>query len=172
MAISIYDSIIPAYLQILEATSGVLAKGLEHSEAEGTDPQELVEASIHADMLPLRFQVISVMHHSVGALLGMQEGVFTPPPSMPDLDYAGLQGLLTDAKAELEAEPAEAVNALEGGSLIFKLSSMEMPFTTENFISCFSLPNVYFHATTAYDILRMKGVPLGKMDYLGPMRVG
>jgi len=172
MAISIYDSIIPAYLQILEATSGVLAKGLEHCEAQGTDPQELVEASIHADMLPLRFQVISVMHHSVGALRGMQEGVFTPPPSMPDLDYAGLQGLLTDAKAELEAEPAEAVNALEGGSLIFKLSSMEMPFTTENFISCFSLPNVYFHATTAYDILRMKGVPLGKMDYLGPMRVG
>ncbi len=47
---------------------------------------------------------------------------------------------------------------------------MEIPFTAENFVLSFSLPNFYFHATTAYDILRMKGVPLGKLDYLGQMR--
>ena len=172
MAISIYDSIIPSYLQILEGVSGVLAKGLAHCEAQGIDPQEMVEASLHPDMLPLRFQIISVAHHSLGALRGMQEGVFTPPPSMPDLDYSGMQALLDNAHAELKAATVEAVNALEEGSLVFKLSSMEMPFTVENFITSFSLPNVYFHATTAYDILRMKGVPLGKMDYLGPMRIG
>ena len=172
MALSIYDSTIPSYLQIIDGVSGVLAKGLAHCEEQGIDPAEMVEASLHPDMLPLRFQIISVAHHSLGALRGMQEGVFTPPPSMPDLDYAGLQGLLDNARTELAAEPVEAVNALEGGSLVFKLSSMEMPFSVENFITSFSLPNVYFHATTAYDILRMKGVPLGKMDYLGPIRAG
>ena len=172
MALSIYDSTIPSYLQIIDGVSGVLAKGLGHCEEQGIDPAEMVEASLHPDMLPLRFQIISVAHHSLGALRGMQEGVFTPPPSMPDLDYAGLQGLLDNARTELAAEPVEAVNALEGGSLVFKLSSMEMPFSVENFITSFSLPNVYFHATTAYDILRMKGVPLGKMDYLGPIRAG
>lgn len=71
MAISIYDSIVPSYLQILEGVSGVLGKGLAHCEAEGIDPQEMVEASLHPDMLPLRFQIISVAHHSLGALRGM-----------------------------------------------------------------------------------------------------
>lgn len=53
----------------------------------------------------------------------------------------------------------------------FKAGSFELPFIAENFVLSFSLPNFYFHATTAYDILRMSGVPLGKMDFLGPMRV-
>jgi len=56
--------------------------------------------------------------------------------------------------------------------VIFKLGANQMPFTTENFVLSFSLPNLYFHATTAYDILRMKGVPLGKRDFLGQMRMG
>jgi hypothetical protein len=46
-----------------------------------------------------------------------------------------------------------------------------MSFTVENFILSFSLPNFYFHATTTYDMLRMAGVPLGKMDFLGELRV-
>ncbi len=56
--------------------------------------------------------------------------------------------------------------------MVFKLSDSEVPFTTTNFLLSFSLPNFYFHATTTYDILRMHGVPLGKFDYLGALRVG
>jgi hypothetical protein len=66
--------------------------------------------------------------------------------------------------------PAE-VNALEGRDVVFKFRSFEMPFTVENFLMSFSLPNFYFHATTAYDILRNKGVPLGKRDFMGQMRL-
>jgi hypothetical protein len=46
-----------------------------------------------------------------------------------------------------------------------------MPFTAEGFLLSFSLPNFYFHATTAYDILRTKGAPLGKRDFLGALRM-
>ena len=60
---------------------------------------------------------------------------------------------------------------MEGGTILFKVGDFEMPFTAENFILSFSLPNLYFHATTAYDILRMAGAPLGKMDFLGQMRM-
>ena len=56
--------------------------------------------------------------------------------------------------------------------MIFKIGGNEIPFTTENFVMSFSLPNFYFHATTAYDLLRQKGVPIGKMNFLGPMRMG
>jgi len=55
--------------------------------------------------------------------------------------------------------------------VIFKLGPNSMPFVAEDFILTFSLPNFYFHATTAYDILRSKGVPLGKKDFLGRMRM-
>ncbi len=70
----------------------------------------------------------------------------------------------------LEALTPEEVNALEGRDLAFKLGEHQMPFVAENFLMSFSLPNFYFHATTAYDILRMKGVPLGKRDYEGRLR--
>ena len=55
---------------------------------------------------------------------------------------------------------------------MFKIGGNELPFTNENFVQSFSLPNFYFHATTAYDILRMKGVPIGKLDFLGAMKMG
>jgi len=56
--------------------------------------------------------------------------------------------------------------------MVFRLRGREMPFTTDNFLLSFSLPNVYFHATTTYSILRHLGVPLGKIDYLGQLRLG
>ena len=56
--------------------------------------------------------------------------------------------------------------------MVFKLGKNELPFTNQNFLLSFSLPNFYFHATTTYDLLRMLGVPLGKMHFLGQMKVG
>ena len=55
--------------------------------------------------------------------------------------------------------------------MFFEFRDVKLPFTAENFLMTFSLPNLHFHATTAYDLLRMKGVPVGKRDYTGPMRI-
>ncbi len=90
---------------------------------------------------------------------------------MPPHDYRTMQKHVADARAALEKlDPAE-VNGLEGKDVVFRFRSFEMPFTAENFLMSFSLPNFYFHATTAYDILRQKGVPLGKRDFMGQMRM-
>ena len=91
---------------------------------------------------------------------------------MDPLDFAGLQGLVDEAMAFCAAQTPEAVNALAEGPMVFRVRGREMPFTTDNFLLSFSLPNVYFHATTTYSILRHLGVPLGKLDYLGQLRVG
>lgn len=123
-------------------------------------------------MLPFSFQVISVWHHSLGAIKGIKAGEFAPPPSMDGLDYASLRALVAEAIDELQAESADEINALEGKAMVFKVGGNEIPFTNVNFIQSFSLPNFFFHATTAYHMLRMHGVPLGKMDYLGALRVG
>ncbi|MBM3648833.1 MAG: DUF1993 domain-containing protein [Alphaproteobacteria bacterium] len=170
MAMSLYDVCVPTYLQILGATEGVLAKGLQHCTEKKIDPNEIVETRLFPDMLPFRFQVMAVAHHSLGALNGIKAGLFAPPaPSSPD--YAGLQKLVSDAKEGVQkATPAE-VNACEGKDVIFQLRDTKIPFTAQGFIQSFSLPNFYFHATTAYDILRTKGVALGKRDFLGRMQI-
>ena len=65
----------------------------------------------------------------------------------------------------------QEVDALYGRDVTFQAGDMKLPFTAENFLLSFSQPNLFFHATTAYDILRHKGVPLGKRDFLGPLRL-
>ncbi len=171
MAISLYDCSVASFLQVLGAVQGFMDKGLAHCREAGLDPETIVDTRLHDDMLPFRFQIVSVAHHSKGALEGAQAGLFAPPGAVGDLDYAGLQGLVADARASLQSLSREEVNALEGKDLIFRIGSREMPFTVENFLLSFSTPNLHFHATTAYDILRQSGVPLGKRDYMGQMRL-
>jgi hypothetical protein len=171
MAISLFDLTVPTYLQTLGGASGFLDRGLSHFQDNNIDPDEILEARLFADMLPFKFQIWSVAHHSRGALEGLKAGVFGPPPPMGELTYTGLQQVIADAREALAAMTPEAVNALEGGDMAFQMRDVKVPFTAENFILSFSLPNFHFHAATAYDILRMKGVPLGKRDYLGQMRM-
>jgi uncharacterized protein len=169
--IALYDLSVANYLQTLGAVVGFLEKGLAHFTAERVDLGEIVETRLAPDMLPFRFQLQSVAHHSLGAIDGVKKGLFQPPPQAPAYDYRGLQKLVADAREALgKVTPAE-VNALEGKEVVFQIRDFKMPFTAEGFLLSFSLPNFYFHATTAYDILRMKGVPIGKRDYMGEMRL-
>ena len=167
MAIALYDLSVASYLQTLGGVIGVLEKGLAHCTANSIDPNEIVETRLIGDMLPFRFQVQSVAHHSAGAIEGVKAGVFSPPPSAPDVDYRGLQKLLTDSRDALSKLIPAEVNALEGRDVTFQMRDFKIPFTAEGFLLSFSLPNFYFHATTAYDILRTHGVPLGKRDFMG-----
>ncbi len=171
MAISLYDVSVASYLQTLGAVSGFLAKGREHCVKNGIDLGQIVETRLIGDMLPFRFQVVSVAHHSLGAIKGIEAGVFGPPGGVPDLDYPGLEKLVAEARSGLQQYKREAIDALEGKDVQFKLGERGMPFIARDFVLSFSLPNLYFHATTAYDILRMKGTPLGKRDFMGQPRL-
>lgn len=170
MAISLYDVSVASYLQTLEAVAGFLDKGRTHLEAEGKDPDAFVETRLYADMLDFRFQIVSVTHHSLGALEAARSGVFTPPRPNGE-DYAGLQRRVADTVTALKALTREEVEALEGRDMAFVMGERRIPFTVENFVMSFSLPNFHFHAATAYDLLRAHGVPLGKRDYMGRLRM-
>lgn len=171
MAISLYNVSVASYLQTLGAVAGFLEKGRAHCQANGIDPESIVGTRLKDDMLPFLFQIVSVSHHSRGAIEGAKSGVFSPPGAPPALDYAGLQKLVADAITALKAVTPDEINALEGGDVVFQIGERKMPFTTPDFLMSFSLPNFHFHATTAYDILRQAGVPLGKRDYMGAMRM-
>ena len=172
MPISFHDASVGTYLQVLDGVTGVLNKGASHAAEAGLDLNEIVMTRLREDMMPLHFQVVSVAHHSWGSMQGLQKGSFSPPSFDLDKDYGGLQALVAEARDGLAALDEVEVEALGEKSMVFKLGKNELPFTNKNFLLSFSLPNFYFHATTTYDILRMLGVPLGKRDFLGQMKMG
>ncbi len=172
MAISLHDATVAAYLQITRAASGCLDKGLAHCTETGADPEELTAAQLFPDMMPLAFQIELVNHHSLPAIEGCKTGVFKPPPlTWSTLNYGALQKLIADTIAGLEAVTADEINRLEGRNVQFVAGNRQMSYTVEDFLLSFSVPNFYFHATTAYDILRAKGVKIGKRDFLGSPRM-
>ena len=169
MAISLYDVTVTSFLQTLGGVSGFLDRGLSHFQENNIDPNTIVDVRLFPNMLPFWFQVSSVAHHTLDAIDGVRAGTFSPGGASPPLTYADLQKLIADAQAGLKAlDPAE-VNGFEGRDMVFAMGELKMPFTAESFLMSFSIPNLHFHATTAYDILRTQGVPLGKRDYLGAL---
>jgi hypothetical protein len=102
------------------------------------------------------------------------EGGLTGKRNMPALvgpvPFADLQAMIGKAETSLEAFTPDEVNSWAGKDLDLQIGPRRLTFTSETLILSFSLPNFYFHAVTAYDILRTRGVPLGKRDYEGRLR--
>ena len=168
MAISFYDASVTTYLQGAAAIVELLEKAATHFPADAVEM--LPGTSLHPGLRPLRFQIGSVRHHSLGAIEGFRSGIFKPPGGGPEDGFAGLQALAARTRAELTALDRDEVEALSVREVVFTTDAYRLAFTAENFLLSFSLPNFFFHATTAYDILRMKGMPLSKRDYLGRPR--
>jgi hypothetical protein len=171
MASSLYDISVRSYLQTLDALCNVLDKGSAHCAETGTGVDELLNHRIAEDMLPLSFQLHMAVTHSLGTIEGIRAGLFQPPRGIPDLDYAGFRQRIGETAGALRALTRDDVDGLAGKAMIFRIGEMEMPFTAEDFVLSFSLPNIYFHVTATYLILRGAGVPLGKRDFLGQMHM-
>ncbi|MEL0083585.1 MAG: DUF1993 domain-containing protein [Gammaproteobacteria bacterium] len=171
MASSLYDITVVPYRQTLGGLVGVLEKGADYCNEAGIDLDELVNFSLYEDMLPFGFQIFACALHSAGSLQSIEKGLFNRPDSLPSHDYAGLQQLVADTCETLDGYRRDQVDAMAGGEVLFAAGDINLPFTTEGFVLTFSTPNLHFHATTAYDILRLKGVPVGKLDFLGQMQL-
>ena len=169
MSISLYDATALTFLQILRGAERVLQKGRAHCEANDIDLNDIVEMRLIEDMHPFRYQVIAMTHHSLGAIRGVEAGAFSPP-TMSDLDYGALQDLVSETRNALTQYSPEAINGLADNRIEFTGGSFRLPYVGEDFLLSFSLPNFYFHATTAYDMLRMRGVQIGKRDFAGRVR--
>ncbi|MFP6816845.1 MAG: DUF1993 domain-containing protein [Pseudomonadales bacterium] len=172
MSISFYDASVGSYQQVLGSVAGILDKGMVFAAENDTGLDEIVATRIRDDMMPFHFQIVSVCHHSWGALQGMRDGRFTPPSFELDKDYQQLQALVSEAQEGVASISESEVADFADKSMVFAIGKREMPFTNQNFLLSFSLPNFYFHATTSYDILRMLGAPLGKMDFMGQLKLG
>jgi len=170
MAFSLYAATVPSYRQILEAVSGLLGKAEAFCTEKGVVPHDIIQARLAEDMLPFAYQVKSTAVHSLGAIEGARKGVFSPDMTPPPESFAALKARIAETLAALEAIEAAEVDAFVGRDMRFAFGDRQIDYTAENFLLSFSQPNFYFHATTAYDILRWKGVPIGKRDFMGRTR--
>ena len=166
MALSFYDISVPVFLRGLGQLSHILDKGLAHAQATGTDPGTLVEARLAPDMLTLAGQV---QRASDASKLGAARLAGITAPSFEDNEtrYEELQARVAKTVDFLRQVDRSQVDGFEQRPVVLKVRDTEIQFSAERYLLQFALPNFFFHVTTAYDVLRHSGVPIGKLDYLG-----
>ena len=170
MTFTLYAATIPSYLQILNSVSRLIGKAEAFCGDKGMEPEALIQARLADDMLPFAYQVKSTAVHSIGAIEGVRKGTFSPDTSTPPATFDALRERIAQTIAALEAIDPDEVEGFIGRDMRFEFGAHTLAFSAEEFLLSFSQPNFYFHATTAYDILRMKGVQIGKRDFNGRVR--
>lgn len=171
MATTLYDATVAGFIQTIGAVGHLLKKGRTHCEANKIDLTSVLDSRIFPNMLPFRYQVQAAIGHSVHAVEAVKSGVFKPPYGAPTADWDALQAAIAEALEKLKAYTPDEINALETKDVVFDLGERKLEFLGAGFLMSFSVPNMHFHATTAYDLLRAAGVPLGKGDYMGRIKL-
>ena len=171
MPLSLHAAFVPTASQIVTATRGLVDKAEGWCNDTGTDARLILGCRLIEDMLAFDSQVKSVAVHTRGAIEGVRAGVFRPDVTPPPEDFAGLSAQIAAARETLTALDEAEMEGWTGQPMRFEFRDYRMDFSAEDFLLSFSQPNYFFHAATAYDILRMKGVKLGKRDFVGPLRL-
>jgi hypothetical protein len=167
---SLYDAVVLSNLQILTALDQIVGKAKSFCVERGISEAEMIDARLALDMQPLGYQVKSCVVHSIGAIEGARNGTFSPDWNAWPTDFDGLRDILQRAIGELHALDRDTVDRLVATDMNIVAGERKMAFNGASFLLSFSQPNFYFHATTAYAILRAQGVGLAKRDFLGGLR--
>lgn len=170
MPVSLHTAVIESYLQLLPSVRSLVEKAKEHCENNAIQPESLCGEKLVSDMWDFAKQVDQSVHHSQHAIEGVRDGLFRPGPEPAPHDFGTLTRTVDEAIAFLESVPSDELDRIAERDVRFEMGKFVRDFTVADFLLSFSLPNFYFHATSAYAILRMKGLPLGKVDYLGKFR--
>jgi hypothetical protein len=166
MKISMYDATVPPGIRMMTNLAALLEKAAEHATAKQIDPDVLVNARLAPDMFPLSRQV-QVASDSAKLGAARLAGVTAPPYEDNEKTIAELAARAKKTAAWLGTLMPEQFDGAEDRVVQWKTRSTERQMRGLTYALHQMLPNLHFHCTTAYDILRHNGVELGKMDYLG-----
>jgi hypothetical protein len=161
-----YDASIPVFVRTLRNLDKVLAKGEVHARDKGVEPDALLQSRLIFDMLPLvrQVQIATDMATRGASRLTGQE-----PRSVEDNEttFEQLHARIASSIAHLETFTPEQFEGSEQREVSFKSRAGELKFDGKTYLLAYVLPNVYFHVTTAYALVRQAGAPIGKNDFLG-----
>jgi uncharacterized protein len=166
MSLTMYQASAPLFKTLLGALSKVLDKGAAFCEAKKVDPAVLVGARLAPDMFTLARQVQIASDMARGAMARLSGG---EPESWEDKEatFDELKARIARTLAFIDGFKPEQINGSEGREITLKMGGNPRTFTGERYLIGFVIPNVTFHCTTAYAILRHNGVDVGKRDFLG-----
>jgi hypothetical protein len=168
MSTPLYDLSVPVFIRALTNLSAILDKAAAHAASEGKPAESLLEARLYPDMHALAYQVqrASDGPRFFVARVGQLDN---PPMEDKEASFAELQARIAATIAYLEAAPREAIDGREDADIELKTPRATLAFKGLSYLVDFAIPNFFFHITVAYALLRHQGVPLGKMDFIGPV---
>jgi uncharacterized protein len=167
MTISMYKTSVPIFVQFLTSLSAVLDKASAYAEAKKVDPSVLLNTRLAPDMFPLMRQVRAATDHATNAC-GRLAGAEMPSFSNTETSIPELKDRIAKTIDFLKGlKPAQIDGTEDKEIKITFPSGATREFTGQSLLLTNSLPNFFFHCTTAYDILRHCGIELGKRDFVG-----
>jgi len=155
----------PTFVRMLKNLSAMLTKAEAYAKAKGFEPAVLLNARLAPDMFTLTRQVQIATDHAKGAMARLA-GVAPEAIEDTEASFADLQARIAKVIAIVERFSPEQLKGSETREVSVKIPNAELKFSGADYLNQWALPNFYFHATTAYAILRHNGVELGKRDFL------
>lgn len=157
---------VPGFVRSLEAIENILRKGEDFSAAHELDPAELLEARMAPTMKPLTHQIRLCCNYAAAAATLLSDSDAVTVDGAYD-SFADLYARLAEAREIVAGVPAGAFANADSLVVPVTLDEHPVPYAAHDYLMEYAMPNFYFSMTTAYNLLRQKGVPLGKKDFLG-----
>jgi uncharacterized protein len=166
MSLSMYQASIPVFEKQLGNLSTILKKAEEHALARKIEPEIFINARLAPDMFPLARQVQIATDGAKGCAARLA-GVEVP--SYPDTEktFPELQARIAKTIAFVKTLSPKQIDGSEERKVTLKLRGQDTTFLGQAYLLNFVLPNLYFHITTTYAILRHNGLDIGKKDFIG-----
>lgn len=164
--LSMYAASVPLFLQTLDALSAILDKAENHAQSRKIEPRVILDYRLQPDMFPFVRQVQLSTDFAKGAAARLA-GVDVPVYEDVEHSFAELKARLQRTSEFLKRFSREQIEGTELKDINIKIAGNPVTLKGQPYLVHFALPNFFFHATTAYAILRHAGVPLGKLDFMG-----
>ena len=168
MTISMYQASVPVFARGLASLKTILTKGAAHAAAKKIDESVFINARLFPDMLPLKAQIYIATDFARGTVARLA-GIEPPKWEDNQLTFAELIARVDRTVEAVKSFSAAQIDGSENRSVTRPVGGEPKVFTGINYLLQYSLPNFYFHATTAYAILRSNGVEIGKGDFIGAL---
>ncbi|MCE2871123.1 MAG: DUF1993 domain-containing protein [Oxalobacteraceae bacterium] len=166
MTISMFQASVPRIVNMLTNLSHLLDKAQAHVDAKKLNEAALTQFRLYPDMFPLARQVQIACDTAQGVVARLA-GVEIPTVEDTEVSIADLKQRISKTMAFIEGFSAAQIDGTEDKDIITKRGDKETHYKGMQFLLNHAMPNVYFHITTVYAILRHNGVEIGKRDYLG-----
>ncbi len=166
MSLTMYDASVPVFRQILTSLRDLLTKAETHAAERKIDPNALLQARLFPDMFALTRQIQIAADFAKGACARLA-GVEVPKYEDTETSFADLRARLDKTVAFIDSLPKAQIVGSEAREVQTSAGPNSKTFTGQVYLTHYALPQFFFHATTAYAILRHNGVEVGKRDFMG-----